>query len=86
VKQPAKHVELCPATPDHEPILANLIELYAHDFSESIDVELGPDGRFGWKDLPLYWMDPDLHPFLARVNGSLAAFAMVKKGVIYFGR
>jgi predicted acetyltransferase len=45
-----------------------------------MDVELGPDGRFGWRDLSLYWIDPDLHPFLARANNRLAGLAMVKRG------
>jgi hypothetical protein len=35
------HVEVVPARPEQESILANLLELYAHDFSELHDVEIG---------------------------------------------
>jgi len=73
-------VEVIPAAPDQQPVLANLLELYAHDFSEFLDIELGADGRFGYPNLPLYWSEPGRHPFLARVDGQLAGFVLVKKG------
>lgn len=72
-------IELVPATADQQPILANLLELYAHDFSEFHDIDPGPDGRFGYKDLPLYWRDPDRHPFLVHADGALAGFVLVKR-------
>lgn len=43
-EKPAAHIELIFATPEQQPILANLLELYIHDFSEFHDVELEPDG------------------------------------------
>lgn len=73
-------IELTPATQDQQPILANLLELYAHDFSEFRELELGSDGRFGYKPLPLYWIEPDRHPFLVRLDGKLAGFILVKRG------
>ena len=72
-------IEVIPATADQMPIVANLLQLYAHDFSEFHDVELGPDGRFDYVALPLYWCDPDRHPFLVRMDGNLAGFVLVKK-------
>jgi predicted acetyltransferase len=72
-------VQLIPATAGQAPILANLLELYAHDFSEFYGVEVGEDGRFGYKSLPLYWSEPDRHPFLVRVNGKLAGLVLVKR-------
>jgi hypothetical protein len=45
--------------PEQELILANLLELYAHDFSEFHELELGSDGRFGYGGLPLYWSEPE---------------------------
>lgn len=74
------HIELVPAAPDQQPILANMLELYAHDFSEFHEIELGVDGRFGYPHLPLYWSDPNRRPFLARVDGKLAGLVLVKKG------
>jgi predicted acetyltransferase len=73
-------VEVIPAGPDQEPILANLLELYAHDFSEFHHLELGPDGRFGYPHLPLYWREPNRHPFLVSVDGQLAGLVFVKQG------
>jgi predicted acetyltransferase len=73
-------VEVIPATQDQEPILANLMELYAHDFSEFHELELGEDGRFGYSSLPLYWSEPHRHPFLVRSNGKLAGFVLVQQG------
>ncbi|HTA87402.1 MAG TPA: GNAT family N-acetyltransferase [Silvibacterium sp.] len=65
--------------------MANLLELYAHDFSEFHDLELGPDGRFGYRDLLLYWLEPDRHPFLVRIGGKLAGFVLVKRGSEIWG-
>jgi predicted acetyltransferase len=79
-EQPLLHIEVLPAAPEQEPILANLLELYAHDFSEFSEVELGADGRFGYKSLPLYWIERDRHPFLVRIDGKLAGFVLVKRG------
>ena len=35
------HIEVIPAAAEEEQILANLLELYAHDFSEFHDLEIG---------------------------------------------
>lgn len=72
-------VEIIPASAKDAPVLANLLELYAHDFSELIDVPLGADGRFGYPALPRYWVEPDRHAFLIHDDG-LAGFVMVKRG------
>ncbi len=79
-------IEVVPAAPEQQPILANLLELYAHDFSEFHGIELAEDGRFGYKSLPLYWSEPDRHPFLVKIDGKLAGFALVKKGSEISGR
>lgn len=76
----AVDLEIIPAPPEQQPILANLLELYAHDFSEFVDVKLGPDGRFGYKHLPLYWKEPDRYPFLIKANGHLAGLVFVRRG------
>ena len=61
---PSAHIEIIPAAPEQESIVANLLELYAHDFSEFHHIELGADGRFGYRQLSLYWSDPDRSPDL----------------------
>ncbi|MGC2617931.1 MAG: GNAT family N-acetyltransferase [Acidobacteriaceae bacterium] len=72
-------VELLAARREQEPILANLLELYIHDFSEFVPVELQADGRFGYPNLSSYWSDPDRHPFLIRVDGQWAGFVLVAR-------
>ncbi|HEU4557303.1 MAG TPA: GNAT family N-acetyltransferase [Longimicrobium sp.] len=73
-------VEVSLAAPEQEPVLANLLELYAHDFSELIDLQLGPDGRFGYPALPRYWTEEGRFPFLVTVDGHLAGFVLVSRG------
>lgn len=80
LEKASAHVELIPAVPEYQPIVANLLELYIHDFSEFLNVAPGPDGRFGYPRLPLYWTEPGRHPFLVKVDGQWAGFAFVKKG------
>jgi predicted acetyltransferase len=78
--EPKLHFEVVPATLDQQPILANLLQLYAHDFSEFHTVDLNPEGRFIYKQLPLYWSEPNRYPFLIWIDGSPAGFALVKRG------
>jgi predicted acetyltransferase len=72
-------VELIEAASDQEPVIANLLELYIHDFSEFLDLDIDAKGRFGYPDLPLYWSGSGRHPFLIRADGKLAGLALVKK-------
>ena len=83
---PDSRIETIPALPEQQPVLANLLELYAHDFSEFHGIVLGEDGSFGYKSLPLYWSDPGRYPFLVRIDGKLAGFALVKKGTEISGK
>ena len=73
-----QNIEVRAAAAEEESILANLVELYAHDFSEFLDIEINPDGRYGYAQLPLYWREPNRHPLLVRVDGNLAGFVLLK--------
>jgi predicted acetyltransferase len=77
---PALDIRVVPAAPEQEPVLANMLELYAHDFSEFVDLKLGADGRFGYSRLKLYWEEPGRRPFIIKADGHLAGFAFVRKG------
>jgi len=70
------------ATESDAPLLANLLELYIHDLSDVFSgLQVGPDGRFGYRRLPLYWSQPDRRfPFLIRVGGRVAGFALIQRG------
>ena len=74
-------VSLERATPDAAPMLRNLLELYVHDLSGIFPIELGPDGRFGYDKLPLYWEEPAVrHAFLIKRGGHVAGFAFATRG------
>jgi predicted acetyltransferase len=73
-------LQVLPALPGEQPIMANLLEFYIHDFSEFRKMELGPEGRFGYPNLPLYWQEPGRHPLLVRMEGQLTGFALVRRG------
>ncbi len=68
-------------TVDAAPLLANLLELYIHDMSEIVPIEIGTDGRFGYTRLPLYWSEPNSRwAFLIRSGADVAGFALVTRG------
>jgi len=73
-------IEVIRAGPEQEPVLANLLELNAHDFSGLLDLQMGPDGRFGYPALARYWHDEGRFPFLVWVEGRLAGFVLVSQG------
>ena len=74
-------VSLESASAADAPLLENLLELYVHDLSDVFDLEPGPDGRFGYDKLRLYWSDPEhRHAFLIRHGERLAGFALVTHG------
>ena len=77
VHNPHLQISVIPASLEQKPILANLLELYSHDFSSFVDLEIGPDGRFGYEGLDSYWVDADRHPFLIYLANKLAGFVLI---------
>tara|TARA_R110002124_G_scaffold52032_2_gene150086 strand:+ start:7337 stop:7834 length:498 start_codon:yes stop_codon:yes gene_type:complete len=73
-------VELVRATIDQKSIMANLLELYAYDFTEFWDFDIGDDGFYGYKQLPLYWTDPNRFPYFIYVDNKIAGLILVQKG------
>ncbi len=68
-----------PIPKDQASVLDNLVELYAHDFSEHVPLLLKPNGRF---DVALAddWWTEGRFPFFLRWRGRLAGFALVRRG------
>lgn len=61
--------------------LANLLELYVHDLSEAVPIEIGPDGRFGYPNLPRYFSEPNTRfAWLIRSGSAIAGFVFVTLG------
>jgi predicted acetyltransferase len=76
------NVILEPAGPDRRMALANLFQLYTHDFSEqwagSGRGELSEDGTFeAYPYLDSYWAEPGREAFLVRADGHLAGFVLL---------
>lgn len=78
-------VEVVPAAREQEPVLANMLELYAYDLSDVGDLHLSPDGRYHYPRLPLYWQEKTRFPFLVKVGGNLAGFVLVSRGSLISG-
>jgi predicted acetyltransferase len=72
-------ISLDPATQDERGVLRNLLQLYVYDWSELLSLDVGADGRFDDYPLDVYWTEAGRHPFLLRVNGELAGFALVSE-------
>lgn len=74
-------VRLQAATFEDRLLLATLLELYAHDLSAVFDLKPGPDGRFGYDKLPLYWSEPTRRfPFLIFRDDEIAGFVLATRG------
>jgi predicted acetyltransferase len=79
---PTRVVSLDQASEADSALLSNLLELYIHDMSEVFPhVQLGPEGRFGYSRLPLYWSEPDRRfAYFIRCDARIAGFVLVTHG------
>lgn len=80
---PALSIE--PAALHERATLENLLQLYAHDFSEFSQEdargdELDANGRFPpYPNLDLYWREEGRRPLLIRADGVLIGFALINR-------
>jgi predicted acetyltransferase len=70
-------VSLVPVRPPSRPALANLMQLYVHDWSELLPLDLDAEGRFASPPLDAYFRERDHHAFFIESDGKLAGFALV---------
>jgi predicted acetyltransferase len=80
----APEIEIREAARGERPIVERLLQLYTYDFSEfagssSLHNRVGPDGRFPYPWLDLYWTEEGREPFLLRVDGDLAGFVFLNR-------
>jgi predicted acetyltransferase len=71
-------IEVVKAAIEDKPVLRNLMELYAYDFSEFDGADVDAHGLYGYPYLDNYWTEEGRHPFLIRVDGQLAGLALVR--------
>jgi predicted acetyltransferase len=69
--------------PESEVLLRNLLEHYMHDMSEWFDVDTQPDGSYSY-DMSSIWANGH-EAYLARVDHSIAGFAMVGSAAEWLG-
>src|SRR3954465_958711 len=77
VDVPRPMISLDPASAAERPVLENLFQLYAYDWSELGWLDVGRDGRFAAPSLDEYWQEGHHHPFLIRVDGRPAGFVLI---------
>ena len=74
-------VTLQAAGPERARAIANLFQLYVHDFTDfwtERRVEIGEDGRFPpYPPLESYWREPDRSAWLIRADGQVAGFVLL---------
>ncbi len=62
-----------------KPVLANLLQLYLHDLSEFLPLELTPHGTYTYPYLDLYFREPDREPYFIDNGDALAGFALLRR-------
>jgi predicted acetyltransferase len=69
------------ATREQETPLANLLELYLHDMSETFPIRISEQGRFGYAWLPTYWAEPEIRSaYLIHSESGLSGFVLTTLG------
>ncbi|MDP3314919.1 MAG: GNAT family N-acetyltransferase [Devosia sp.] len=66
-------ITIVPVTTDQKPLIANLIQLYLYDMTESMPFPVGADGRFEYDFLDRFWR----FPYLILSDEEIAGFALV---------
>lgn len=66
-------ITIVPAITDQKPLVANLIQLYLYDMTESMAFPVGVNGRFEYAFLDRFWR----FPYLIMSDEEIAGFALV---------
>jgi predicted acetyltransferase len=69
--------EIVAVTERDIPTVEALLQFYIYDFTDFMDWDVGPDGRYTAEGLDGRLLIPGRHPFLLKVAGALAGFAIV---------
>ena len=70
-------IEIIPAGPDLKSVVLNLGLYYIYDFTEMLGFRCPDSGLFRTDIWDKYWTEPNRWPFLFRVGGEVAGFALV---------
>ena len=61
------------ASLEQKPALRQLLELYQYDFSEFTPADVDENGSYGYPYLDHYWVEPNRHPILFKMDGKWLA-------------
>jgi predicted acetyltransferase len=77
------NIEILPATEADMPVVRTLFQLYVHDMSDFIDIDVGADGQYPLSQSLRNYRDGGTaregRPFLFRAGGKLAGLALVRQ-------
>lgn len=62
---------------EEKPLLVRLMELYLYDFSQYSDDDVNAFGCYGYRHIDDYWNEQGRFPYLIRVDGKIAGFALI---------
>lgn len=62
---------------DEKALLIRLIELYNYEFSEFSNDDINEYGYYGYAHIDDYWNQEGRFPYLIRVDGKIAGFALI---------
>ena len=71
--------EMQTALVSDKPVLRNLLQLCLHDYSEFNGEDVDEHGIYNYDYLDNYWVEPGRYAFLARLDGKLAGFVLVRQ-------
>lgn len=71
-------VQLVPATLSSYSALHNLAQFYQYDFTEFLPGDLNEQGEYPYMDVRRYLTEREHRAYLARVNGRLGGFVLIK--------
>jgi predicted acetyltransferase len=71
-------VQLVPATAEDYHVLHRLAQFYQYDFTEFLPGEVNEQGEYPYMNVRRYLTQKDHRAYLARVNGRLGGFVLIK--------
>lgn len=71
-------VTLDPIRIEQKPVLTQMMELFAYDFSEFSGKDISEYGYYGYAHIDDYWNEAGRYPFFIRVDGKLAGLALIR--------